>query len=427
MINYRKALSISIVLCLILASILPVFGVSNSKSDNNIQEKFENDLRAIYDNEEMKDEEKIQKIVENLFTLKIESYRNNIEYNLSIFFDNSNELSKNLKYFIDKAKLDIAIKEQAKIKILWDKYDIEFLDININKEQAEVKVYVAYEYQMEDCDDPSFVGTEYTVSLEKIKSKWIVININSNDAFDIAHLDYGINIEALLNSPSMDEVETIESIEAKKASVKKQVENAVLLGFIDTPYTRSSAVSYAKKYASYSTRNKNFWYYNATNETDCQNFASQCVWAGFGGVATDSTAINGKAFPMLDNGLSGSRSWYHTSSQYGTPTNWSWTSCNGFKNYLAAGGYAVGPYGYEYNGVAYSNLGDVIHVKWDTNGIRHAMVITGFKSGSTYGSRTRDQIYVSAHSSDHNNVLLTTIAGASGNTLYTEAIGGNLQ
>ena len=128
---------------------------------------------------------------------------------------------------------------------------------------------------------------------------------------------------------------------------------------------------------------------------------------------------------MCNQGSAGARSWYQT--KFGsTPTNWSWTGCIQFKNYLAAGGNAVGPYGFEFNEVAYSNLGDVIQIQWAGGTKRHSVVVTSFASGSVLGSRTRSQINVSAHTNDHNNYPLTLIAGTN-DTVYTESIGGNLQ
>lgn len=106
--------------------------------------------------------------------------------------------------------------KQTNMKTVWDKSGIEFLETNIDGNQAEVRVYVSHEFQLEDCPDPSFVGIEYHIVPAKANGHWLVSNISSNDAFDQAHSEYGIDVEALLRAPNKDEIEAVESIEAKK-------------------------------------------------------------------------------------------------------------------------------------------------------------------------------------------------------------------
>lgn len=325
-----------------------------------------------------------------------------------------------------KYDLDIEIKKQTNFKILWDKNDIDFIDVKVDVQNATVVAYVTHNYQIADINDPSFEGTFYTIQLNKSNNKWLITEIKSNDAFDQAYSESGMSVDEMLNTNNIQIEETAESVKAKKESMEKRIAALRAFDFIDTPYDRSKAQSYAKTYASYATRNANFIYYNSENQTDCQSFASQCVWSGFGGVPTDSASIEAKLFPMCNLGSSNARSWYQTKNG-NTPLNWSWTSCTSFKNYLDDGGNVLGPYGFELSGIAHVNIRDVIHVVWDENGLRHAMVVTGFTPGSILGSRTRSEIYVSAHSSDKNNVPLTTIVTADKNKLYTQVIGGNLQ
>lgn len=427
----KKGLIISAFLITLLLMPIGVyaFNIPPDKTITGLYANSLNNVDSIQNDSQLSDMDKIKKLVIKLFDTKSEGYKLEETQNYDLFFDTSNEESKNLKYFADKAHFDIETKKQAKIKILWDKTNTDFLDLEVKENSANVTAYVSYEYQMEDSPKPTFVGTMYTIDINKIKNKWLITKIISNDAFDQAYSESSINLETMLYSNNKDVKEAEDLIKEKQDLVKKNVQAAVLSGYTDIPYDRNLAVEYATNYASYITRNLNFWYYNDTtkNESDCQCYASQCVWAGFGGVATDSYSINQKLFPMCNQEKSGPRSWYQTATRYDTPINYSWTSCTNFANYLAAGGYDVGPYGYEFQGVAYSHLGDIIHIKWASNGRRHAVVVVGFKSGSVYGSRTRDQIYVSAHTGDCNNELLTSIAGTTGNTLYTQVIGGNLK
>ncbi len=109
-------------------------------------------------------------------------------------------------------------------------------------------------------------------------------------------------------------------------------------------YNTTKAVNYAKSY--YNTSNSVFGY---TSSNDCQNFASQCVWAGLGGSGSSSTAR-----PAVSTALVGSSAfnvwcrnqsttyWQNIDWRY----DWSWDNVSGFMNLmLNSTSSAEGPYG----------------------------------------------------------------------------------
>jgi len=154
-----------------------------------------------------------------------------------------------------------------------------------------------------------------------------------------------------------------------------------------------------------SARNPRFYDYSAIGG-DCQNFGSQCIWYGLGGV-NDASMIDGKYFPMVDNGKTDPRSWYSTSIKYDTPNTYVWTGVDHFDDYIDDSGYNIqGPYGTIYSGIAYAERGDLIQIRANsTSDYHHTYVVYGVQG--TAGSRTKDDIWISAHTTDRENQKLS--------------------
>lgn len=177
-------------------------------------------------------------------------------------------------------------------------------------------------------------------------------------------------------------------------------------------YDPDAAATYATQY--FNSYNSIFGQASA----DCQNFASQCVWAGFGGASTKTD------IPSVSTSLVGSdssRVWckeqsttYYDNWEY----NWAWTYCRSFAKLIDTSSYTqVGPLGWVYYGdLLNACVGDVI--QWDTGGapsdltVDHAMFVSA--TTGTKGTRTIDNIYVCAHNSftDYASEPLATYAPA---------------
>lgn len=170
-------------------------------------------------------------------------------------------------------------------------------------------------------------------------------------------------------------------------------------------YNREDAVTYALKYTegyqqvghegNCTCKYNNFDFQNfASSYNDCQNFASQCVWRGFGGVEGTTSSLD---FPMLYYGLNGCK-WYCSKTKY----TYTWSHCTYFRNMVKENTSDTSRYGilgkfYE-NGdptkSAYMEKGDLVYCKKG-----HAWVIV--KTGSSY-----EDIYVSAHTYNRRNYRL---------------------
>lgn len=150
-----------------------------------------------------------------------------------------------------------------------------------------------------------------------------------------------------------------------------------------------------------------------TSGNDCQNFASQCVWAGLGGGGTDRTAR--PAVPTSRVGSSAFNVWCRNQSTtyYNNYLfNWSWDNVAGFfKLIKESTSSAEGPYGLSSysNGVQYAIAGNVLGVDWDGSPaettLDHAMFVTQVTGAG--GSRTKDDVKIAAHTRPTNSAYET--------------------
>lgn len=178
-------------------------------------------------------------------------------------------------------------------------------------------------------------------------------------------------------------------------------------------YSVADAVAYAVAHVG-DTENSNSSIFGYNPDYNCQNFASQCVWAGLGGSGTSTSAR-----PAVSVATAGSTSapniW-----QYGVATtcydfyklNWTWDNVCGFANMLTQSSfYEEGPYGNtQYSGYfGYIAAGNILSVDWDGSPARdtldHAMFVT--EVSGTSGSRTTSQVKIAAHTSHTNTAYVT--------------------
>lgn len=270
---------------------------------------------------------------------------------------------------------------------------------------AKVHVFETVGMRYDGLDEDTSISTTYDVDVLKTSDGWKICNVQSDDLFDKIHggsFDYEAAVreydEAMMASSPVEEL-VVPSEDAESIAT----ENGAKI----YTYNRSNAVNYASNYTtnrsatSTNYYNSNFPNYNSVGG-DCMNFASQCVYAGFGG-SDDKSALNKTTIPM--DGF-GSYVWYH-GNQSGTNSA-SWTSCRNFRSYIEGSGQSpttnnIAAYVY-YTGPAKADiydwknrlLGAVIHVVGADGDLGHAVVVTRVE-GST-GSTS--DIYVSAHNSD---------------------------
>lgn len=130
------------------------------------------------------------------------------------------------------------------------------------------------------------------------------------------------------------------------------------------PYNRLDAVSYAQKWAL--SKNPQFYHFGGIGG-DCTNFISQCLLAG-----------GGKMIYSVDG-------WFYSSKDSRSP---SWTSVESLASFLMNDSQGLFATKRE---IEYLQEGDIIQLRQNIQRFNHSLIIT---------KKTKDEIFVSAHSND---------------------------
>ena len=191
-------------------------------------------------------------------------------------------------------------------------------------------------------------------------------------------------------------------------------------------YSVPDAVAYAVAHVT-DTSNSVFGF---TTGSNCQNFASQCVWAGLGGAGTSTSAR-----PAVSQYLSGANApnlWQRNqyTSYYGDSywLNWTWDNTCGFAHMLRTSiTTRIGPLGNTVyvNALPQTIAGNVLEVSWNGSPARdtldHAMFVTAVSG--TAGNRTTSDIKIAAHTNPTNSAYQTLSSYTSVPASYYARVG----
>lgn len=171
-------------------------------------------------------------------------------------------------------------------------------------------------------------------------------------------------------------------------------------------YSGSRGAAYASKYAS----SRNPYFYDAGS--DCTNFVSQCIWAGYGGwnaAMSDSTMQSN-----ISNKVRMTSSWFAGSGGGSS----AWENVDYLWNHVV-GNTGKGPKATGYNnGGSYTNIlpidisvGDVLQKSWDGSDYFHSMYVISTPGGSNPGL---NEIVVAQHSSAYSTTTLSEAIAING-------------
>lgn len=289
------------------------------------------------------------------------------------------------------------------------RYKYEYHDITLNEDVATVRVseYAYFNY----VNDPieSVLESVFNISLSRIGEDWTIVEVIEESWFDATYSELDIT-EA---KHALDELAQVDLFASSVGIIEPEVDLAATNYRIY--YDKINASAYAMTYSTSSGSSTSFYNQNFSDWTsygDCQNFASQCVWAGFYGNNTTS-AIDAHGVPMDKEG---SNIWYGSSSMWGeTP---SWRGCDNFRTYItnSKNDSDIGIYGNIYDiaansgvtGVSYLSLqGSVIQVDGYLNQqltpYNHSVVV------DTATGLSRNEIYCCGHTNMAKHVKLSEI------------------
>lgn len=268
------------------------------------------------------------------------------------------------------------------------------LDTEIGADYATVQLYAHITFQYEEDGETTECGDRYEVKFGNVHGVWCIVDIVSEEM-----IAYGMTPDSFDLAASLAQFDrlqkqdpVVQTVEPENG-VEEGAEPAALNDSVNTYwyYNRDNAAAYAYTYTtdSYTASegdnasfiNDNFVYYSGAN---CQNFASQCVWAGLGGSDTSDT-IDSFRFPM---DTSGDNKWY-CNGQWDAVVHW--TNTHRFDEYVRAS--SAEKIGTRMNASVYtlsagqsfasiSNattrlLGAVLHVYGSNTNYGHAIVVTG--------------------------------------------------
>lgn len=282
--------------------------------------------------------------------------------------------------------------------------------VTINQKMACASIVEDYKYFINDgFDGESYRRREYTFSLSKDSGFWTIVDIKTNDPwetednFSYTEIDVSGVIAQLADE--MAKANNTALNESPIGELEDKGEKAAT-SLNHWTYNPNEAITYAANHYN-DTSNSVFGY---TEGNDCQNFASQCVWAGLGG--SGSSTSDRPAVSISVAGSDGPNVWQRNAyttcySLINTALNWSWDNTCGFANMLKVSTPTLeGPYGNtQYSGYfGYANAGNVLEADWNGSPARdtldHAMFVTHVSG--TSGSRTTSQVKIAAHSGETN-------------------------
>ena len=360
--------------------------------------------RALNSLQNTEDANSIQAICA-LFISSVYASRRNRDYSVNLFLEqNEALLDDSFAYLNSVNELCLQTNEICGYKYISDRLSFTDYSAVISGNHCEARVWIDYEYQLEGAtEEDCHIGCWYYISLESQNKQWIITRIRTSlpteqsDGF----IYKGFTVE---ERPSKEYKCTVPS-EAKNVGTENEKTGIMRSGLTRVSYAVSDAITYARSY--YNTNNSLF---TNNGNNDCQNFASQCVWAGLRAGCNTGANLTAQMRPAVSTSVVGSSAqnvWcnnqattYYSNYQH----NWAWDNVNGFFKLISSNNSTKeGPQGYyTTHSLAYVVAGDVL--AWDTAGtcsvtsatLDHAMFVVSV-SGSS-GSRGIDDIYIAAHS-----------------------------
>ena len=374
--------------------------------------------------EKLSEEEKIKELIKTYFDFYFESFKtlkidNSIEQNL---FEENDDI------FVYKKSHESQIEVAKKLNGYKNyNYNIEYDKLLINKNTAEVELFMSAKYvygNMSDNTESGMGNISFKFKLINNNGQWKIAKISS-DHDNFRYFEETVNErikEENINKKEAAEkglMETKEGIRKYDKLLERQlsqgnepeviepetteqqlIEPQSVEATATYPYNASNAVKYAQRYATAKEADRVF--YTTSNGQDCTNFASQCVWAAYGGYVPDNdptTISNITNRVRMVNSV-----WQGGLNGWGGYPNWE--QVLKFYTYTT-GSKTLGPKGKEYNNNAKAEniisttfrVGDVLQVRDSykpTNTYTHSVYITKIYSPAT----SFYDVFVSQHGDD---------------------------
>lgn len=288
-------------------------------------------------------------------------------------------------------------------------------DVIVEGNTATVKIVEKYTYFMTGWPDKECGRMrEYTFTLINEGEAWKINTVVSNDQWETEDdFQYApLDVDGLVAA----------ELEAQQLAIEAPVEPELL----STPVSANVAARASlDRYGIYDNASLDYaeTYWDTTNtlfgasSANCQNFVSQCVWAGFLGSnwssATSKTARPAVSLSIVESDAK--NLWcrnQNTTAYTDYRANWGWDNVVGFAtliDYNASNTTtAEGPFGEIYRGYRNAGVGDVL---WfcgsasetaSEDNITHAMFVTDVTDKRPGETVTASDVFIAANTSRSN-------------------------
>lgn len=414
----RKFLSLFLALVLVVSITVPAFAANVSPSKKVVESANQlitmNDTTDILHKDYVDlatnhyrtsdDATTVQAICE-LFISSVYANRRNPSYDYSFFLSDHAENNATIAYLNSQNQYQREVSAVCNYNTVSDSMSFENFTATIRDNICDATIQMHYTYDITgEFNDTCYLNCEYYLTLSKDSGQWKISSVRSSlptensrgfvyRAFDVADAVTAVTQETF----SRNDLEQNKTTNSTRGVVVPELYTDVI-----TAYYPDMAVSYASQY--YNTTNPLFGFSDRVN---CQNFVSQCVWAGLK-TGCGSEGLTSTVIPAVSTTRVGSdapnvwcRNQYTTYYSHYT-NNWAWDNVNGFIRLIDASNYSQqGPQGTYSLGLDNVKTGDAI--TWDTSGQHdyttgsydHTMFVTSV-SGSL-GSRGVGNVYIAAN------------------------------
>ena len=295
-------------------------------------------------------------------------------------------------------------------------------EVIVDGNTATVRIVEKYTYFMTGWPDKECGRMrEYTFTLVNENGTWKVSAVTSNDPWetegDFDYVPFDVN-ELVATEVEAQQIAIDAPQEPVLLSAPVPAEVAARASLDRYGISDTASIRYAEKY--WGTTNKLF----GASTKNCQNFASQCVWAGFLGAAgTDWSGVTDRnARPAVSLSIVSSDAknlWCRnqvTTAYSDYRANWGWDNVVGFATLIEYNAShtstSEGPFGEIYQGFRNAGVGDVL---WycgsssetaSTDNIIHAMFVTDINDNSGIAQNlTASDVFIAANTSQSNGAF----------------------
>ena len=284
-------------LCLLL-SVLCVMSAILSYGFNAVAEYSEEELR-------------VMNFVEEFMEKRARTEWLYETHNLSNYFlENNSAATMSAKTTVFLDTIDYYRSFRSYNGTLRNNFQVTYSNYLLEKTSSGYTVHVSETISFVIADGQNLetiISENYTLEIVEYGNKYYISNIDiENDPFYNRVKDSGFN-KATLFATHKTMVDN-ESLTAASTHNKEAMQPRSTTSSIT--YSPTTAAAYAQIYAMNCNSNFNS---SPLSGGDCANFASQCIWAGFGG-SNNSTAISNRLYPMDNQGSY--TWWYRNSSNY---------------------------------------------------------------------------------------------------------------